>query len=95
MYEIIKSQERKEIVEISLDENKKLITKYYPSEMFHSKSRHPYFRNSVPFISKIDNVISDFEYFESITPKAKIYIDFNYSSPHDSFSVYRFEWIIS
>lgn len=91
LYEIIKSQERKEIVEISLDENKKLITKYYPSEMFHSKSRRPYFVNDVRFCSKIDTLVGTFEYFESITPKAKIYIDFNYSSPHDSFSVYRFE----
>lgn len=91
LYEIIKSQERKEIVEISLDENKKLITKYYPSEMFHSKSRRPYFINDVSLCSKIDTVIGTFQYFESIMPKTKIYIDFNYSSPHDSFSVYRFE----
>lgn len=90
LYEILKSQERKEIVEISLDEKKKLITKYYSSEMFHSKSRYPYFTNNTPCQSKIDSLINTFQYFESMIPRAKIYIDFNYSSPYDSFSVYRF-----
>lgn len=90
LYEITKSQERKEIVEISLDENKKLITKYYPSEMFHSKSRRPYFVNDVQFCSKIDTLVGTFEFIESTAPKTKIYVDFNYSSPYDSFSVYIF-----
>ena len=58
--------------------------------MFNSKSRHPYFGNSVPLHTKTDNLIEDFTHFEAICPKTKIYIDYNYSSPYDSFSVYRF-----
>jgi hypothetical protein len=88
--EILKSQERKEIVEISLSEKKKLNLIYHPSEEFYSISRYPYFTGGSPHQSKIDSLVNTFKHFESLIPRVKIYIDFNYSSPYDSLCVYRF-----
>lgn len=90
LYNIIKSQERKEIIEVSLDEKKKLKLIYHPYEEFYSKSRYPYFTNNTPCQSKIDSLINVFKHYESLIPRVKIYVDFNYSSPYDSLSVYRF-----
>lgn len=90
IYEIIKSQERKEIVELTINGNMKLIFKYYNSKDLESKPRRPYFINSVPNRSKIDSMICDLEHFFTVNQHAKVYIDFNYSSPNDSFSVYSF-----
>lgn len=90
LYEIIKSQERKEIVELTINGNMKLIFKYQNAKDLESKARRPYFVNSIPGQSKLDSMICDFGHFFTVNRQATVYIDFNYSSHHDSFSVYVF-----